>query len=102
MGPFRLISSPIGFPSGIYNSEIEPFPSALPANSYVGLVAFHGRVQKLADLTLMEDRDSWQVLKQRLWREKLHIGTSIGGALKMAISLLKNSGPTDLRDSGGF
>ena len=75
--------------------------SALPVNSYVGLIAFHGRVQKLADLTLMRDRDSWEVLKQRLWREKLHIGTSIGGALRMAINILKSSGPADLYDSGG-
>ena len=39
------------------------FLSALPVNSYVGLIAFHGRVQTLAGLTLMKDRDSWQNLK---------------------------------------
>ena len=29
------------------------------------------------------------------------MGTSIGGAIKQAIKLLKTTGPTDLYDSGG-
>ena len=75
---------------------------ALPINSYIGLVAFHGYAQRLAPLTLIEDRDSWEVLKQRLLRQEMRRWTSIGGALKEALRILKHSGPSDLRDSGIF
>jgi hypothetical protein len=66
--------------------------SALPINSYVGLIAFHGRVQTLSKLILMYNRDSWETLKHRLFQHKLHVGTSIGGALTRAVELLKTTG----------
>ena len=84
----------------VRNAILKICQSALPVNSYVGLVAFHGRAQTLARLTLIHDRDSWQVLKARLHMSKLQPYTSIGGALREALKILKTSGPKDLRGGG--
>ena len=78
------------------------FIYAVSSGTYIGLVSFNKLSAVRHELKLIHDEDSRNIISSRLPEDDLtDEGTSIGGAVTIAIEILQNSGPESLRDLGG-